>query len=278
MDPIDRTFFFATIRHRPFGGRLSAHQVRGCETILDYWEAVHGPADDRWLAYLLGTSYHETAGTMAAIRERGGARYFEARYGAHTAVGRRLGNREEGDGARYCGRGFVQLTGRANYEDWSIRLGCDLVGEPDLALEPSLAARILIEGSIRGTFTGRALPDFMDDTTNDWLRARQVINRMDRAHHIARLGRQFWSAIAHVGSGQRSQARWRRLLRRGDRGEAVRLLQTRLALEPDGIFGRRTEAALAGFQHARGLAADGVCGGASWHQLLEPGNRPGDRA
>lgn len=58
---------------------------------------------------------------------------------------RDLGNRGPRDGWTYRGRGFVQLTGRANYARISRRLGLGrrLVDEPDLACEPGLAARIL---------------------------------------------------------------------------------------------------------------------------------------
>jgi cell wall-associated NlpC family hydrolase len=57
-----------------------------------------------------------------------------------------------------------------------------------------------------------------------------------------------------------------RLLRLGTRGEDVRWVQRRLQMHgfdtgaADGIFGRRTEAAVRGFQHARGLDIDGVVG------------------
>ena len=59
----------------------------------------------------------------------------------------------------------------------------------------------------------------------------------------------------------------RPVLRRGSTGPAVRDLQTRLALEPDGVFGARTEAAVEGFQRRNGLAADRVVGPATWHAL-----------
>ncbi|MEO1691548.1 MAG: peptidoglycan-binding protein [Cyanobacteria bacterium J06631_6] len=56
-----------------------------------------------------------------------------------------LGNSEVGDGAKYKGRGFIQLTGKANYRTYSQRLGLGdrLLNNPDLANDASIAADIL---------------------------------------------------------------------------------------------------------------------------------------
>lgn len=54
-----------------------------------------------------------------------------------------LGNTIKGDGIKYKGRGYIQLTGRANYDHYGKILGFDLVGNPDLALSPLLSAKIL---------------------------------------------------------------------------------------------------------------------------------------
>lgn len=53
-----------------------------------------------------------------------------------------LGNTELGDGARFHGRGYIQLTGRQNYRAAGEYLGIDLENNPDLAADPSIAARV----------------------------------------------------------------------------------------------------------------------------------------
>ena len=56
-----------------------------------------------------------------------------------------LGNLGAPDGASFCGRGFVQLTGRANYARYgaAIGLGDRLMQDPALASDPLIAARLL---------------------------------------------------------------------------------------------------------------------------------------
>lgn len=53
-----------------------------------------------------------------------------------------LGNNQKGDGPKYIGRGLLQLTGRANYTDYSKKLGIDLVNNPELATIPENSIRI----------------------------------------------------------------------------------------------------------------------------------------
>ncbi|MFA5025444.1 MAG: glycoside hydrolase family 19 protein [Candidatus Shapirobacteria bacterium] len=54
-----------------------------------------------------------------------------------------LGNQGPPDGDTYKGRGYIQLTGRYNYESIGEQLGVDLVNDPDLANDPGIAADIL---------------------------------------------------------------------------------------------------------------------------------------
>lgn len=174
---MNRTVFFARIRRALYRDGLPQQAVDGFNTLLDA-APDKWPAD--WLAYALATAYHETAHTMQPIREKGGPRYFTRYEGRKD-----LGNTKPGDGVKYHGRGYVQITGRRNYQDWSARLGVDLIGNPDLAMQPEHASRILWEGMERGTFTGKSLRTYTKAETLDFISARRIINGTDKASLIA---------------------------------------------------------------------------------------------
>jgi len=194
---MDRAKFFAALRKRDsgiFGTSLSQKQVDGIEAILAEAERRKTPLV--WLAYMLATSYHETAHTMQPIVEYGGRKYFDKYDTGKLAA--RLGNtpQADGDGFKYRGRGFVQITGKSNYADWSRRSGVDLLSNPDRVLELPLAIRIMFEGMEKGTFTGKSLHDYKDYTA-----MRRVINGQDDAELIAKYARTFEAALRGAGYG-----------------------------------------------------------------------------
>lgn len=68
---------------------------------------------------------------------------FEFMYSdKYRSGGSRLGNTQNGDGSRYRGRGYMQLTGRSNYRAMGQKLGLDLENNPELAADPAVASRI----------------------------------------------------------------------------------------------------------------------------------------
>lgn len=187
--------FFAALRAGLLGPELSQDEVGGCEAILG--ACVDWPLS--WTAYGLATAYHETAHTMLPITEYGGAAYFTRMYdrdGLRPAVAAQLGNTEAGDGCRFCGRGYVQLTGRANYA----RAG--LVDEPERATDPVVAAQVLERGMREGWF-GRRLMDVLPlggrATRRQFIAARRTVNGQDRAALIADYALRFQDALLASG-------------------------------------------------------------------------------
>ena len=197
--------FFQSIRPL-FGGTLSQSQVDGLNALLDATEGQ--PRAIR--AYLLATAFHETAGTMQPIHERGRRSYFD-KYEPGTAIGKRLGNTHPGDGYLFRGRGYVQITGRFNYKKASQKLGVDFVESPSRALVPSLAGQILVRGCSEGWFTGKRLSEYINDNRTDFRNARRVVNGMDRAGLIAGHAKKFNAAL--MDSPKRKPPKTFRLLR-----------------------------------------------------------------
>jgi putative chitinase len=66
-------------------------------------------------------------------------------YDPGTEIGEKLGNTQPGDGARFCGRGFVQLTGRSNYTRVGNEIHLNLSASPALADDPAAAGKILAQ-------------------------------------------------------------------------------------------------------------------------------------
>lgn len=197
----NRRFFFSFTREYLFAGKLRQSQVDGLSALLDAWEAAHATEDDRWLAYMLGTAHHETGQTLRPLLERGGTQYLRRRYdvtGDEPERARRHGNTQAGDGVRYAGRGLVQLTWKNNYRRAGKALGINLVEEPGLALEPSIARQLLFRGMMEGWYTGRRLADFFNAEREDWRNARRVINGLDQADRVAEYAQLYYAALSYT--------------------------------------------------------------------------------
>ncbi|HEY4807638.1 MAG TPA: glycoside hydrolase family 19 protein [Roseiarcus sp.] len=186
MSKINRNFFFTQVRRTLFANNLRQSQVDGINAILDGWEAKYAADDDRWLAYALATTYHETDQHMQPIEEYGKGR------------GMPYGKPDPTTGQVYYGRGFVQLTWERNYKTMTDLLGVDFVNHPDLALELDNATNIMFIGMIKGLFTGKSLGDYFNQTTEDWVNARKIINGLDKAQAIAMYGHNFYAALSYT--------------------------------------------------------------------------------
>src|SRR6202142_1208851 len=141
MTQINRAFFFPHVRRMMFSDNLDQSQADGMNGILDGWEGKYTADDDRWLAYALATTYHETDQHMQPIEEYGKGR------------GLPYGHPDPKTGQLYYGRGFVQLTWEHNYKTMTDLLGVDFVNHPDLALELDNPSNIMFIAMTKGLFT-----------------------------------------------------------------------------------------------------------------------------
>lgn len=179
-------------RARLLTGPLDQVQVNIIAGLFD----VTGQWPLSWVAYALATAWHEAR--LRPVHEAGGPRYL-SKYDT-GGLAKALGNTPEadGDGILYAGRGLVQLTGRRNYELAGEALGLDLVGTPDLALEPDIACAILRWGMETGAFTGKSLARFLPGwlgKPEQFISARRIINGTDRAALVGSHAEQFQEAL-----------------------------------------------------------------------------------
>lgn len=190
--------FFDSCRAGIMGPTLDNDEVSGASAIL---AAMNG-APLSWTAYALGTAWLETANTLHPIKEYGGSNYFFRMYdkaGQRPKVAAALGNTQPGDGALYCGRGYVQLTGRRNYTLAQAKTGAGLIDNPDLAMRPDVAAKIMRFGMSQGWFTGKQFADYLPAgrpaSRDEFKAARRIINGKDRANDIAGYALAFQAAL-----------------------------------------------------------------------------------
>jgi putative chitinase len=190
----DPVAFFAGVRG--VTGSLDQVQVDTINRLLE--TAAYWPTG--WMAYGLATAWHECR--LRPIDEIGKGRGRE--YGKAGARKEPIPNRPLYGGQIPYGRGLVQLTWCDNYEwaDKALGLGGDLLKNFDLALEPKIAADILVKGMEEGAFTGKALKDYLPERLGRWgqfVLARKIVNGNDKAQHIANLATSFQDALEAGG-------------------------------------------------------------------------------
>jgi putative chitinase len=208
------------------------------------------------VAHFLAQACHESDRFCTTVEYASGEAY----------EGRRdLGNTHPGDDVRYKGRGLIQLTGRANYQQYGELLQLDLVGDPDLASEPVTSLKIACEFWRQHKLNAYADQDEIEMITrringglNGFVQRRTYLERAK-------------AALSMAGSAA-GVATERPIIRLGDDGEYVAALQSILAAKgfaapTDGHFDVATATAVTQFHESRGLQADGIVGPRTWQAL-----------
>jgi len=185
MDGFDKSIYFDSVRESLFNGVMTQTQVTGQNFILREWRnRFEFGGDHRHLAYMLATTFHETAFTMEPITEYGSQSYLQGK-----------------PYYPYIGRGFVQLTWEENYARAGNAVEEDLVNFPDMALQPDIASIIMFNGMRDGWFTSKKLSHYFSATMNDAYNARRIINGVDRAEEIKGYHEKFLRAITEAIEG-----------------------------------------------------------------------------
>ena len=182
------------------------------------------------------------------------------------------GDTDSGDGWKYRGRGPIQLTGKANYSAFSADMDVDVVDNPDQVSEDKEIAlmsaiwywnknglnRYADSGDIK-TMTKRINGGYigLEDRIHHWEEALKAMGEEVETDHSAEDEDDSFD-VDDIG-----------VLRKGARGEGVKLMQEALGLTADGIFGPGTERALKEWQTENGLTADGIAGPATLGKMLE---------
>lgn len=200
----ESAFYEEIRRSKLFGPTFDSSEFQGVQEIVKDAATAKWPV--AYTAYALATAYHETAKTMQPIKEYGGRDYYMRLYditGKDPARAKKYGNTSVGDGAKYCGRGYVQLTWKVNYERATRELGIDFVNNPDLAMVPDYASDIMIRGMQEGWFTGKSMKSYLPSVgaanKAKFEKARWIINGTDKAALIAEYALIFQAALIEGG-------------------------------------------------------------------------------
>jgi predicted chitinase len=159
-------------------------------TVASEWPVLNralqqqGVTDRASRVAVLATVATEVGSRLKPINEYGGPAYFTQMYQGRTD----LGNTHPGDGAKYHGRGYIQLTGRANYRNYGRILHLPLEQRPNLALRPGVAARIVVEYfKLHGIDAAAKRGDWHEVRTlvngglNGWSRFRSTVTSLHEA-------------------------------------------------------------------------------------------------
>ena len=183
----------------------------------------------------------------------------------------KMGNTEEGDGWRFRGRGLKQLTGRENYTGFGKFMGMSAEEAAEYVATPKGAVE-----SACWFWDTKKLNNIAD--TDDVVKMTKIINggnigladrqaRYKKAMEV--FGNPVSIAEAHDDDDNDMDVSDIGTLRKGSRGEGVKMMQEALGIGADGAFGPGTERALKAWQAKNGLTADGIAGPMTLAKLLD---------
>lgn len=203
---------------------------------------------------------------------------------AELMYGGRNGNDEPGDGFRYHGRGYIQLTGKDNYRAAGEALELDLVRHPNLAAKPENASRIAV------WYWENRVPE---NAREDVRAATRAVNGKyngleDREQRFGvwehKLTPEVMNRLTHQPASPDRVPELPSFREGMKNNEQIRILQADLnrvgahdghgrELHTDGNFGKGTRSAVEGFQRDHQLPVDGVAGSQTLKAIADERHR-----
>ena len=188
----------------------------------------------------------------------------------YRSKGGQMGNVQEGDGYRFRGRGLKQLTGRNNYTAFGKSIG--------MSAEEAAEYVVTEKGALESAcwfWDSRNLNSIAD--SDDVKLMTKKINGGDIG--LADRQKRYVEAMKILGMDVNVAEAVEDdddidigeigVLRKGSRGEGVKMMQEALGISADGAFGPGTERALKAWQAKNGLTADGIVGPKTLEKLLD---------
>lgn len=181
------------------------------------------------------------------------------------------GDTDSGDGWKFRGRGYIQLTGRHNYTKFAEAIDKDL--------DDTIEYLDTVEGALESAcwFWASNKLNGIADTGDIKLLTKRInggyIGLEDRIHHyehaLEALGEDVEHEEVEEDDDDDLDVGDIGVLKKGMRGDGVKMMQEALGLDADGIFGPGTERKLKEWQSENGLTADGIAGPKTLEKLLE---------
>lgn len=151
-------------------------------------EGIYSPEA---MAYALATVEHETSGGNSTFQSPREGYFVDEAQGLEPGTTGKSEARKRGysGGENYYGRGYTQITHDYNYKEIGERIGMgdELVKNPDLALEPETAAKIMA-----AFFKDKGVSDYIQEN-REFEGARKFINPDDKGPQIAKQAKQYFA-------------------------------------------------------------------------------------
>ena len=180
----------------------------------------------------------------------------------------KMGNTNEGDGWLFRGRGLKQLTGRENYTNFGKSIDITAEEAAEYVATPAGAVE-----SACWFWNAKNLNNIAD--TDDVTKMTKIINGGNiglesRQTRYKKAMEVFGNPVTLTDDAGDDDFEIDDIgvLRKGSRGEGVKMMQEALGVGADGAFGPGTERALKEWQTTNGLTADGIAGPKTLEKLL----------